>query len=33
MILTPQNYSDWVKILEFLKDKYDDVEVLKAMNA
>ena len=33
MILIPQNYSDWVKILELLKNKSDDVEVLNAMKA
>ena len=33
MILIPQNYSDWVKILELLKNKSDDVEVLNVMKA
>ena len=33
MIAIPQNYSDWVKILELLKNKSDDTEVLKVMNA
>ena len=33
MISIPQNYSDWVKILELLKNKSDDVEVLNVMKA
>ena len=31
MISVPQNYSEWVEILDKLKTKFDDKEVLKAM--
>ena len=33
MISIPENYSEWVKILELLKNKSDDVEVLNVMKA
>lgn len=33
MIAIPQNYSDWVKILELLKNKSDDIEILNVMKA
>ena len=33
MISIPKNYSDWVKVLELLKNKSDDAEVLNAIKA
>ena len=33
MIPAPQTYADWVNVLTLLKNKSDDAEVLKAMQA